>query len=153
LPEREIRKGHICLCSRRIAAMIIQLDVRTRAQSDLLDITAEMQRAVAESGVRAGVCHVFVPHTTAGVTLNENWDRDVRSDLLRALAAMVPDVPFHHGEGNSAAHLMSTLVGTSGTLLVEGGRLLLGSWQGVYLAEFDGPRKRRVLVKVVPDPS
>jgi secondary thiamine-phosphate synthase enzyme len=90
-----------------------------------------------------------VPHTTAGLTLNENWDPDVRHDLVKALAAMVPDLRFRHGEGNSPAHLLATLVGASETLLVEGGRLVLGSWQGVYLAEFDGPRHRRVLVKVV----
>ena len=131
--------------------MTVELDIRTRAQSELQDITAELQRAVAEAGVQQGVCHVFVPHTTAGITLNENWDRDVRGDLVRALAAMVPDVPYHHGEGNSPAHLMSTLVGSSETLLIEAGRLVLGSWQGVYIAEFDGPRRRRVLVKIVPD--
>ena len=131
--------------------MIAQLDITTEAQSDLQDITAEVQRVVANSGVKQGVCHLFVPHTTAGVTLNENWDRDVRGDLLRALAAMVPDVPYHHGEGNSPAHLMATLVGASETLLIEDGRLVLGSWQGVYLADFDGPRRRRVLVKVIAD--
>jgi secondary thiamine-phosphate synthase enzyme len=131
--------------------MIVQLDVRTRARSELQDITAQVQSALANSGVQEGVCHLFVPHTTAGLTLNENWDRDVRGDLVRALGAMVPDVPYHHGEGNSPAHLMSTLVGASETLLVSGGRLALGSWQGVYLAEFDGPRQRRVLVKIVPD--
>ena len=133
--------------------MIVKLDIRTRTQSELQDITAAVQHAVADHGTRQGVCHVFVPHTTAGLTLNENWDRDVRGDLLRALAAMVPDVPYHHGEGNSPAHLMSTLVGASETLLIEGGRLVLGSWQGIYLAEFDGPRRRRVLVKIVSDPS
>lgn len=133
--------------------MTVQLDIRTRAQSELQDITAEVQLAVAERGVQQGVCHLFVPHTTAGVMLNENWDRDVRGDLLRALAAMVPDVPYHHSEGNSPAHLMSTLVGASETLLIDDGRLVLGSWQGVYLAEFDGPRRRRVLVKIVADPS
>jgi secondary thiamine-phosphate synthase enzyme len=133
--------------------MIVQLDFTTQGQGDLQDITADVQRAVGEAGVRQGVCHIFVPHTTAGVTLNENWDRDVRGDLLRALAALVPDVPYHHGEGNSPAHLMSTLVGSGETLLIEEGRLVLGSWQGVYLAEFDGPRRRRILVKIVPDPS
>jgi secondary thiamine-phosphate synthase enzyme len=105
---------------------------------------------LARSDVQEGVCYLFVPHTTAGLTLNENWDRDVRGDLVRALAAIVPAVPYHHGEGNSPAHLMSTLVGASETLLVSEGRLVLGSWQGIYLAEFDGPRQRRVLVKIVP---
>jgi secondary thiamine-phosphate synthase enzyme len=131
--------------------MIVQLDVRTRARSELQDITAQVQQTLASSGVQEWVCHLFVPHTTAGLTLNENWDRDVRGDLVRALGVMVPDVPYHHGEGNSPAHLMSTLVGASETLLVSGGRLALGSWQGIYLAEFDGPRRRRVLVKIVPD--
>lgn len=131
--------------------MIVQLNVQTRAHSELQDITAQVQQAVAESDVVEGICHLFVPHTTAGLTLNENWDPDVRGDLVRALAEMVPDVPYHHGEGNSPAHLLSTLAGTSEALLVSEGRLVLGSWQGVYLAEFDGPRRRRVLVKIVPD--
>ena len=131
--------------------MMVQLDVRTRARSELQDITDRVQQAVGESGVAEGVCHVFVPHTTAGLTLNENWDPDVRGDLVRALAALVPDVPYHHGEGNSPAHLMSTLVGASESLLVRDGRLVLGSWQGIYLAEFDGPRARRVLVKIQGD--
>ena len=129
--------------------MIVELQVRTHARSELQDITSQAQRAVDESGVEEGVCHVFVPHTTAALTLNENWDPDVRGDLIRALAAMVPDVPYHHGEGNSPAHLMSTLTGASETLLVDQGRLLLGSWQGLYLAEFDGPRRRRVLLSIV----
>lgn len=133
--------------------MLVQLDIATRAQSELQDITGAVQKAVAGGSVQHGVCHIFVPHTTAGLTLNENWDPDVRGDLTRALAALVPDLPYRHGEGNSPAHLMSTLVGASVALLIEGGRLLLGSWQGIYLAEFDGPRQRRVLVKIVPDPS
>jgi secondary thiamine-phosphate synthase enzyme len=133
--------------------VIVQVDVDTREHTELHDITALVQVAIARSGVKQAVCHLFVPHTTAGLTLNENWDPDVRGDLLRALAVMVPEVPFHHGEGNSPAHLLSTLVGASETLFVEDGRLLLGSWQGVYLAEFDGPRRRRVLVKIVADPT
>ena len=132
--------------------MIVQLDVRTHAHSELQDITAQVQRVLADSGIQEGVCHLFVPHTTAGLTLNENWDPDVRGDLVRALEALVPDVRFRHAEGNSPAHLLSTLAGTSQTLLVRGGKLVLGSWQGVYLAEFDGPRRRRVLVKTVADP-
>ena len=130
--------------------MIVQLQVQTRAGSELQDITSQAQQAVTDSGVQEGICHLFVPHTTAGLTLNENWDPDVRGDLVRALAAMVPDVPYRHGEGNSPAHLMSTLVGASETLLVSEGKLVLGSWQGLYFAEFDGPRQRRVLLSIAP---
>ena len=130
--------------------MIEQIEVPTQAQSELRDITSLVQQVIGESGIQEGVCHLFVPHTTAGITLNENWDPDVRDDLARALAAMVPELRFRHGEGNSPAHLLATLVGASETLLIEGGRLLLGSWQGVYLAEFDGPRRRRVLMRILP---
>lgn len=130
---------------------IVELEIRTRAHRELYDVTPLVERALKDQGVRDGVCHLFVPHTTAGLTLNENWDPDVQRDLLRALDAMVPAVPFRHGEGNSPAHLMSTLVGASETLLVRDGRLALGSWQGVYLAEFDGPRRRRMLLKLVPE--
>jgi secondary thiamine-phosphate synthase enzyme len=133
--------------------MIVELMVNTGARSELQDMTSQVQRAVANSGVQQGVCHLFIPHTTAAVTLNENWDPDVRGDLVRALTALVPDVPYHHSEGNSPAHLMSTLVGTTETLLIDGGQLVLGSWQGVYFAEFDGPRRRRALLKIVPDPQ
>jgi secondary thiamine-phosphate synthase enzyme len=133
--------------------MPVQLDVRTENKRELRDITSRINEAISQSGVEQGLCHVFVPHTTAGLTLNENWDPDVRGDLIRALEALVPDVRFRHGEGNSPAHLLSSLVGASETLLVRDGQLVLGSWQGIYLAEFDGPRSRRVLVKVVPDPA
>jgi secondary thiamine-phosphate synthase enzyme len=133
--------------------MLREIEIRTREHLEFQDITSRLQEAVAGSGVQDGVCYVFVPHTTAGLTLNENWDPNVRGDLVRALEAMVPDVSFRHGEGNSPAHLMSTLVGASETLMVQGGQLWLGTWQGVYLVEFDGPRRRRVLIKVVPDPT
>jgi secondary thiamine-phosphate synthase enzyme len=133
--------------------MLREIEIRTREHLEFQDITSRLQEAVAGSGVQDGVCYVFVPHTTAGLTLNENWDPNVRGDLIRALEAMVPDVSFRHGEGNSPAHLMSTLVGASETLMVQGGQLRLGTWQGVYLVEFDGPRRRRVLIKVVPDPT
>jgi secondary thiamine-phosphate synthase enzyme len=132
---------------------MVELEVRTQSHSELRDITSQVRQAVSDLGTKEGVCHLFVPHTTAGLTLNENWDPDVRGDLVRALEALVPDVPFRHGEGNSPAHLLSTLTGTSQTLLVRGGSVVLGSWQGVYLAEFDGPRRRRVLIKVVADPG
>jgi secondary thiamine-phosphate synthase enzyme len=133
--------------------MIVQLDVQTQTHSELRDITAQVEQVLAESGVQQGVCYVFVPHTTAGLALNENWDPDVRGDLVRALAAMVPSMSYRHGEGNSPAHLLSLLVGASETLLVRDGHLALGTWQGVYLAEFDGPRRRQVLVKIVADPK
>jgi secondary thiamine-phosphate synthase enzyme len=132
---------------------MVELEVRTQSHSELRDITSQVRQTVSDLGVKDGVCHLFVPHTTAGLTLNENWDPDVRGDLVRALGALVPDVPFHHGEGNSPAHLLSTLTGASQTLMVRKSHLVLGSWQGVYLAEFDGPRRRRVLIKVVADPS
>ena len=131
---------------------MVELEISTQSHSELRDITSQVQQAVADQGLEDGLCHVFVPHTTAGLTLNENWDPHVRGDLVRALAAMVPDVNFRHGEGNSPAHLLSTLVGAGQTLLVHRGRLVLGSWQGIYLAEFDGPRRRRVIVKVTADP-
>jgi secondary thiamine-phosphate synthase enzyme len=129
--------------------MINEMEVRTRAMNEFQDITSQVQQAVARSGVQDGVCHLFVPHTTAALTLNENWDPDVRGDLVRAVEALIPDVPYRHSEGNSPAHLMSSMVGASETLLVRGGRPVLGSWQGVYLAEFDGPRRRRVLLRIM----
>lgn len=128
--------------------MIAQLEIATKSRTELVDITAEVQRAVRENGMQSGVCHVFVPHTTAGLTLNENWDPSVRTDMLMELDKIVPwDDNYRHGEGNSAAHIKASLMGLSQTILVEDGRLVLGTWQGIYLAEFDGPRRRRVLVK------
>jgi secondary thiamine-phosphate synthase enzyme len=130
--------------------MTQQIEVHTRSHAELVDITAPIQQAVSRNGVQAGLCHVFVPHTTAGLTLNENWDPAVRRDVLMALDKLVPwDDDYQHGEGNSAAHVKASLMGFSHTLVVENGRLALGSWQGIYLAEFDGPRRRRVLVSVV----
>lgn len=100
--------------------------------------------------MREGLCYLFCPHTTAGLTLNENWDLTVRHDLGLMLDALVPDRPdFQHAEGNAPAHVKTSLVGSQLTLLVSEGRLVLGTWQGVFLAEFDGPRRRRVLVKVI----
>ncbi len=127
-----------------------QIEVRTRSHDELVDITDQVQKVVSQSGIKTGLCHVFVPHTTAGLTLNENWDPAVRRDMLMALGKMVPwDDDYQHGEGNSAAHVKASLMGFSHTLLVEDGRLTVGSWQGIYLAEFDGPRRRRVLVDVL----
>ena len=129
--------------------MAQQIEVHTRSHDELADITAQVQQLVSRSNIRTGLCHIFVPHTTAGLTLNENWDPAVRRDMLMALGKMVPwDDDYAHGEGNSAAHVKASLMGFSHTLLIENGRLVLGSWQGIYLAEFDGPRRRRVWVSV-----
>ena len=130
---------------------MITLDVSTRARTELVDITAQVAQAVRQSGISEGVCHVFVPHTTAGVTLNENWDPTVRQDILLTLDDhLVPPDPRHrHGEGNSPAHIKATLCGASTTVFVTDGQLQPGRWQGIYLVEFDGPRQRRVWVKVM----
>ena len=127
-----------------------QIEVRTRERQGFYDISAQLQALVQESGVSDGVCYAFCPHTTAGLTLNENWDPSVRHDMGLALDAISPDRPgYRHSEGNSPAHVKSSLVGAGQFILLENGRLALGQWQGVYLAEFDGPRQRRVWVKVV----
>jgi secondary thiamine-phosphate synthase enzyme len=127
-----------------------QIEIRTSGHQSFEDITQQVQQAVSDSGVQEGLCHIFCLHTTAGLTVNENWDPSVQHDIGLALNEMVPQRrDFQHREGNSPAHVKSSLVGASQTLFVSGGRLVLGSWQGIYLAEFDGPRTRKVLVKVV----
>jgi secondary thiamine-phosphate synthase enzyme len=126
-----------------------EIRVSTRSRTELVDISGEVQKAVADSGVQDGVCHVYVPHTTAGVTINENADPSVREDILMELNKVVPlQDNYRHLEGNAAAHIKATIVGSSETILVQGGRLLLGTWQGIFFCEFDGPRSRRVLVNV-----
>ena len=126
-----------------------EIRITTTSRTELLDITGEVQKAVAESGVRDGVCHVYVPHTTAGVTINENADPSVRQDILMELNKIVPlQDDYRHLEGNAAAHIKASIVGSSETILVEAGRLLLGTWQGIFFCEFDGPRSRRVITSV-----
>ena len=131
---------------------MITLTIETRAHTELRDITGEVAGALHQSGVLNGVCHIFVPHTSAAITLNENWDPSVRTDILNVLDQLVPaSGRYRHAEGNAPAHIKASLMGSSQTVLVEGGRLVFGSWQGIFLTEFDGPRRRRVLVKVLPD--
>ena len=126
--------------------------VRTSGQNEWLNITAETEKAVEASGITEGICVVFVPHTTAAVTVNENADPDVPLDVGLALDIISPNRrEFLHGEGNSAAHTKSSLVGPSVTLIVTGGRLLLGTWQGIWFNEYDGPRARKVYVRVMGD--
>jgi secondary thiamine-phosphate synthase enzyme len=128
----------------------MELTVKTRAQTELVDITAEVEKRVAESGARQGLCLVYVPHTTAGVTINENADPSVRIDLLMVLNQIVPwRADYRHLEGNSPAHVKSTLVGSSQTIAIAGGRLVLGTWQGIFFCEFDGPRSRKVHVRII----
>ena len=127
-----------------------ELAVRTDQHSQFVEITDHVQRVVTESGVKTGVCVVFVPHTTAGITINENADPDVVTDMLYALDKAVPwkDPHYRHGEGNTAAHVKSSMMGHSVEVFVRGGKLQFGTWQGIYLCEFDGPRSRKVWVSV-----
>lgn len=126
-----------------------ELRVKTRSRNDLIDITAEVQKAVSDSGVDDGVCLVFVPHTTAAVTINEGADPAVRQDIEAELDKVFPwRDGYAHAEGNSAAHIKTSLVGSSETVIVGGGRLILGTWQSIYFCEFDGPRERKVYVRV-----
>lgn len=117
-------------------------------QEGFVDITGQVQKAVRESGVSEGTAMIFVPHTTAAVTVNENADPDVLHDLRLALAALVPKLPYRHGEGNSPAHLKSSLFGCSQLVPIVNGKLALGTWQGIYFCEFDGPRRRNFQVVV-----
>lgn len=124
--------------------------ISTGGSREIQDITSQVRQAVEETKVREGIAVVYVPHTTAGVGINENADPDVKTDVLMGLERAYPeDQPFRHAEGNSTAHLKSLTVGSSATLIVHGGELVLGTWGGVYFCEFDGPRSRKFLVKVI----
>ncbi len=129
------------------------IEVKTHSRTDFVDITAKVQKIVEKASAESGIAVVFVPHTTAGVTINENADPDVPRDLAWKINDLVPegDPEYAHAEGNSDSHLKSSLFSPSLTLLFENGRCVLGTWQAVYLAEFDGPRTRKVHIKIVPD--
>jgi secondary thiamine-phosphate synthase enzyme len=131
---------------------MLEIPVRTRRREDMLEITDAVQERVRESGVGDGIVVLQSLHTTAGLTVNENADPDVVHDLLAKLGKLVPErEPYYrHGEGNSDSHVKTSLVGPSLTLIVRGGRVVLGRWQGVYLCEWDGPRERQVAVQVLP---
>jgi secondary thiamine-phosphate synthase enzyme len=130
---------------------VVEVKVKTPERVALIDVTNEVNHAVATSEVREGLCNLFVPHTTASVIVSENWDPDVVSDLLEQLERVVPrEAGYKHAEGNSQAHILSAMLSTSLNVPVHGGKLLLGRWQGVMLAEFDGPRDRSLYVSVVP---
>ena len=125
----------------------MNIEVRSGARREMIDITRDVAAAVEGAG--DGLCHVYVPHTTAAVVINEHADPDVARDLTAAYEAMVPQIRFAHAEGNSDAHLMATLLGSSVTVPVEGGRLRLGTWQGIFFVELDGPRSRKVWVSLL----
>jgi secondary thiamine-phosphate synthase enzyme len=128
------------------------LTLKTSRRTELMNITAEVARLVAASGVTSGICYLYVPHTTAGVTINEGDDPDVARDIEAALDRIIPrDAGYKHYEGNSDSHIKSSLVGVSQNVLIEDGRLLLGRWQAIFFCEFDGPRKREVHLKIQPD--
>ncbi len=132
--------------------MLRQIRVRTNSRTEFVDITQPVQRLVSESGVRSGVCYIYVPHTTAAVTINENTDPNVGRDILKELNKVIPfDDNYGHTEGNSAAHIKSSIIGVSKAMMVEEGRLALGTWQAVFFCEFDGPRERQVFVKVLEE--
>jgi len=123
--------------------------VKTSSRIDMVDITAQIQAAISESSIADGVCTVFVPHTTAGITINEGADPAVCKDILAKLNEMVPpNAGYHHTEGNADSHIKTALMGTSASLIVENGRLVLGTWQKIFFCEFDGPRSRQVYIKM-----
>lgn len=130
--------------------MLKEISVQTRSRTEFVLVDSDIQNVVRESGVKEGLCVLWVPHTTAGVTINENADPDVVRDILHETNKVIPfDDGYHHGEGNSAAHIKSSLFGPSLTLIIHDGRLVLGTWQSVYFCEFDGPRRRRLMIKIV----
>ncbi len=132
--------------------MIHKVDIKTKSRVEFQDVTARVREIVGASGVQSGVCHIFVPHTTAGITVNEHADPSVVEDIEAQLEAMVPQRnDYRHLEGNSPAHIKASLVGSSVELLIEDGKIVLGTWQGIFFSEFDGPRNRHMLVKIMPD--
>ena len=129
-----------------------RVDIKTKSKVEFQDITPEVKDIVGSSGVQSGICHIFVPHTTAGVTVNEHADPSVTEDIAAQLEALVPqNNNYRHLEGNAPAHIKASLMGSSQALFIEDGKLVLGTWQGIFFCEFDGPRNRTLLIKIMPD--
>ncbi|MFZ2399770.1 MAG: secondary thiamine-phosphate synthase enzyme YjbQ [Smithella sp.] len=127
-----------------------EISVQTRSRFEMIDITAEVQKAVGEEKIESGICLIYTPHTTAAVTINENADPDVSRDILAALDKAVPlNANYRHMEGNSAAHVKSSLVGASELVIIEKGRIVLGTWQSIFFCEFDGLRTRKVFISII----
>lgn len=130
--------------------MLYKYDIKTTARNCLYDITDKIEDSIKQSGIKEGICVIFVTHTTAAVTINENADPDVTKDINSHLNKIIPkDIGFYHSEGNSDSHIKTSLVGSSLTVIISSGKPILGTWQGIYFAEFDGPRNRSFLVKCI----
>jgi len=132
--------------------MFVQIEIQTRNKVDLVDITEQVQSAVTKTDVKEGICFLYCPHTTAGIVLNENWDPSVEKDVSMLLDRIVPqDLSYQHSEGNSPAHIKSVLVGTDHFIFIRQGKLKMGRWQGIFFADFDGPRRRKLWLRVIRD--
>ncbi len=130
--------------------MIKYINVKSKTRIEFIDVTGSVQDVVRESGIKDGICYLYVPHTTAGITINEGADPSVQRDILNTLSRLAPhDINYFHREGNADAHIKSTLVGNSVNVIVDEGKLLLGTWQSIFFCEFDGPRHRRIAVKFI----
>ena len=130
--------------------MIHKIDIITRTRTEFVDVTSQIQEIIRQNEVKEGICYLYVPHTTAAVTINESADRNVVEDIIFMLNKVIPfESKYLHSEGNSAAHIKASIVGPSETIPIENGRLMLGTWQGIFFCEFDGPRRRQMLVKVM----
>jgi secondary thiamine-phosphate synthase enzyme len=128
------------------------LSVKTRERTELIDITSDINKLIQKSGIVQGLCMIFVPHTTAAVTINESADPSVKSDILKVLNQIIPwEANYRHLEGNSPAHIKSTLVGSSELIAIDNQRLILGTWQGIFFCEFDGPRNRKLHVRIMEE--
>ncbi len=126
----------------------MEFEISTQTKEEFIDLTSKVRKILRDSGIQAGICTVYVPHTTAGITINENADPSVQSDILKTLKTVVPEnLPYTHMEGNSPAHAKASLMGSSIQIIIEDGELVLGTWQGIYFCEFDGPRRRKVYVR------
>lgn len=132
--------------------MIKNINIKTKTRTEFVDITSDIQQLIDKAGVESGTCYVYVPHTTAGITVNEGADPSVVKDIQTILSKLIPhNFNYLHMEGNSDAHIKATIVGISKSVLIDGGKLLLGTWQSIFFCEFDGPRHRKVLVKLIHD--
>lgn len=132
--------------------MLEEIGINTNRRVEFIEITNSIQKIVTKSDIKEGICYLFVPHTTAGLTINENADSTVLEDMIMELNKIIPfDDNYEHLEGNSAAHIKSSLIGVNQMIIIEKGKLKLGTWQGVYFTEFDGPRNRKLYVKIVED--